>query len=75
RPVSACENAEASARGAAFLAGLATGVWNGLDEISTLLGPTTPFCQKQDPPQREAALLRWQDAVARSTLRPDALKM
>ena len=37
-PVERPKNLETTALGAAFLAGLATGVWSGLDEIAQHLG-------------------------------------
>lgn len=55
-----------SALGAAFLAGLQSGVWHELDEVATMWTPDRIFYPKK--PERETRLLYqgWQDAVRRS---------
>ena len=60
---------ETTALGAAFLAGLATGVWNSLDEIATIWKQERLFEPKIEPTLRLELLRGWQDAVRR-TLTP-----
>ena len=57
---------ETTALGAAYLAGLATGVWESLDEIKQLWVCDTTFRPNMDPAQREALLAGWERAVERS---------
>jgi glycerol kinase len=55
--------AETTAIGAAFLAGLATGVWSSTDELAA----TWRLDRRFDPgPRDDAAHLRWREAVRRS---------
>jgi glycerol kinase len=55
--------AETTALGAAFLAGLATGVWSGTDELRA----TWRLDRRFEPgPRDDAAYARWNDAVRRS---------
>lgn len=65
-PLIQCDAPEASALGAAYLAGLELGVWSGLDAIAALPRPANPL-----PPRASdaAAKLRvWQEAIYRSTV-------
>ncbi len=55
---------ETTALGAAFLAGLAVDVWDGLDEIRSLWQADETFSPKDI--DRDALYDRWQDAVRRS---------
>ena len=56
--------AETTALGAAFLAGLATGVWSSTDELAE----TWQLDQRFEPQQRDdASYRRWEEAVRRST--------
>lgn len=71
--VTMCESTEASALGAAYLAGLSTGLWGSLEEISGLLGRCTPLSVTFDEADRQRALASWRHAIARSTLRPGPL--
>jgi glycerol kinase len=67
-----CEAPEASALGAAYLAGLSLGIFPDLAAISALPRQTTPI-----PPAADDAAERlktWNDALARSTLDPAAAK-
>jgi glycerol kinase len=57
---------EASALGAAYLAGLATGIWPDIDAIAALPRSGTPVVPL--PSDAADRLLVWQDAVRRSTL-------
>ena len=67
-PVIMCETTEASALGAAYLAGLSTGVWDNLEVVSGLAGERTPLSLEMNPSVRQEALKNWQGAIARSTL-------
>ena len=61
-----CETPEASALGAAYLAGLSLGVWSNLEAIAAL-----PRARTQLLPQASDAgtrLRTWQDAIHRSTI-------
>jgi len=60
---------ETTALGAAFLAGLATGVWNSLAEVAATWGQERLFSPKMDAAQRRTMLAGWHDAVRR-TLTP-----
>ncbi|NHT75735.1 glycerol kinase [Rhizobium sp. PP-F2F-G38] len=67
-----CEAPEASALGAAYLAGLSLGIFPDLDAISALPRQTVPIAPvTNDAPER---LKTWNDAVARSTLDPATAK-
>lgn len=67
-----CEAPEASALGAAYLAGLSLGVFPDLGAISALPRQTTPIAPVgNDGAER---LKTWNDALARSTLEPATAK-
>ena len=57
---------ETTALGAAYLAGLATGVWKDLDEIRGLWACDTTFQPNMEEEQRQRMLADWDDAVGRS---------
>ena len=57
---------ETTALGAAYLAGLAAGVWKDIDEIRGLWACDTVFCPDMEDAQREKLLADWDDAVGRS---------
>lgn len=57
---------ETTALGAAYLAGLATGVWKNTDEIRALWKCDWTFEPKLEPKKREALLDGWHRAVERS---------
>ncbi len=57
---------ETTALGAAYLAGLATGVWKDLDEIRGLWACDTMFFPNMSEEQRQRMLADWDDAVGRS---------
>lgn len=67
-PVIMCETTEASALGAAYLAGLSTGVWDSLEAVSGLASERTPLSLEMTPGARQEALQNWRGAIARSTL-------
>ncbi len=54
---------ETTALGAAFLAGLAAGVWGGREEIRRAWKVDKRFAPKMKPTEREAMLARWREAV------------
>lgn len=65
-PVERPRVTETTAWGAASLAGLATGVWSGLDELAAIRAVDRRF-EPSMAPERRAALLRgWRRAVQRS---------
>ena len=65
-PVVRPEVIETTALGAAYLAGLATGFWTGLDEISELWRVDRRFEPAMQPSRREDLIGRWHQAVERS---------
>jgi glycerol kinase len=58
--------AETTALGAAYLAGLAVGYWNGTDEIARQWALQRQFDPQISPQRREAMSARWREAVRRS---------
>jgi glycerol kinase len=69
-PVQRNDTAELSAMGAAYLAGLAAGVWASTDEIAALPRSVVRFEPDMTADERERLYEGWLDAVARATLRP-----
>ncbi|KQT31300.1 glycerol kinase [Sphingomonas sp. Leaf412] len=65
-PVERPHDLETTARGAAFHAGLATGVWSGLDELSTLWARERCFEPGMAADARETLSAGWHDAVRRT---------
>ena len=68
RPVLQNASADVSALGAVYLAGLATGQWQSLDEIAQLPRPQTQFEPQMTAQDREALYAGWQMAVDRALL-------
>jgi len=66
-PVIQCEAPEASALGAAYLAGLSLGLWSDLHVIAEL--PRSSHIIDPEPVDRAVLLNTWSDALARSTSR------
>ncbi|MBX4954578.1 FGGY family carbohydrate kinase [Rhizobium lentis] len=60
-----CEAPEASALGAAYLAGLSLGMWSDLDVVAAL--PRNTEIIEPQPVDRALLLETWNDALARST--------
>jgi len=60
---------ESTGRGAAMLAGLGAGLWEGLDDVAGFIQPGARFEPKMPPADREAHLQRWADAVRRARSR------
>lgn len=69
KAVTPCHNSEASALGAAQLAGLATQFWPDLDAITVLAAHGTPYAPKTSAEENRASRDAWHAAIARSTLR------
>ena len=57
---------ETTALGAAYLAGLAVGVWQSTDQAKSNWGLDRQFKPTMDPQQRDALYRRWGQAVERS---------
>ncbi len=57
---------ETTALGAAYAAGLATGVWSGIDELRVLWAEDTRWEPTMDAADRDARLATWKKAVTRS---------
>ena len=60
------ETTEATALGAAYLAGLATGVWKDLDELRSRRKVERRFTPDMSADRRESLLAGWQQAVEHS---------
>jgi len=65
-PVCRPVGAEATARGAAYLAGLAVGVWSGLPELARIWKLEREFQPAMDPAVRKRLYTGWQKAVMRA---------
>lgn len=57
---------ETTALGAAFAAGLAVGLWSGIDEIRGLWAEDRRWTSRMPSEERQRLVGRWQQAVARS---------
>ncbi|ART83765.1 glycerol kinase [Oceanisphaera profunda] len=57
---------ETTALGAAFLAGLAVGMWQDTAQLAKLVSTAQSFTPNMEPAQREALYQGWQKAVSRS---------
>ncbi len=66
RPVVRAAVAETTALGAAFLAGLATGVWSGRGDLLGRIRAGDRFEPDMDPGERERLFARWKRAVERA---------
>jgi glycerol kinase len=64
-PVRRARMAEATALGAAMLAGLAAGVWRGSDDLAALRKEGKLFRPRMAADERARLLAGWRDAVAR----------
>ena len=69
-PVERPAHLETTAIGAAFHAGLATGVWSGLDELSRTWKAADRFEPAMEAELRTGLLAGWKDAVSRTLSRP-----
>jgi glycerol kinase len=68
-PVEVAADAETTGLGAAALAGLATGVWSGPDELRTLASPGARYEPTMAPDEVARRRADGRDAVRRATLR------
>ncbi len=66
KPVNRPKVRETTALGAAYLAGLATGVWQDIAEIKKLWSCDNSFTPDMDSSRREELLKGWRKAVGRS---------
>jgi glycerol kinase len=57
---------ETTAQGAAYLAGLASGFWNSVEEIAKTRPPSEIFTPQMDNARVQKQYAKWQDAVERS---------
>ncbi|WP_288938406.1 glycerol kinase GlpK [uncultured Sphingomonas sp.] len=64
-PVERPDDLETTARGAAFHAGLAVGLWSGLDELERLWAREACFEPAMEADHRERLVAGWQDALSR----------
>jgi glycerol kinase len=60
------EITETTALGAAFLAGLASGYWSGIDQLQEQWKVNRSFTPAGDPDSMRAVLSGWEKALARS---------
>jgi glycerol kinase len=63
-PIERVAQSESTALGAAFLAGLATGVWSNTDDLAGLASVERTFRPAMPDPARISMLNRWKAAVA-----------
>jgi glycerol kinase len=68
QPVERPETVQATALGAAYLAGLATGVWQSLDDVRDAWRSGGIFEPRLGADEREARFARWQKAVQAAKL-------
>ena len=57
---------ETTALGSAMMAGLTVGVWDNLEELSSIWRENTSFTPNYDDSSREQDISRWHKAVNRS---------
>jgi len=65
-PVERPQNVETTALGAAFLAGLAAGVWDSLDDLSRIWKQRDGFAPAMAEDRRERLVRGWRSAVAKT---------
>jgi glycerol kinase len=68
-PIERPENLETTALGAAFLAGLATGVWDSLDAVARTWKARDRFDARIDGGQRQHLIDGWRESVAKTLRR------
>ncbi|WP_298671538.1 glycerol kinase GlpK [uncultured Sphingomonas sp.] len=68
-PVERPHDLETTARGAAFHAGLAAGLWSGLDELASLWSREACFAPAMSAETRAPLIAGWRDALRRTLLR------
>ena len=69
-PVLRSSSPDVSALGAGFMAGLATGIWSGLDEIAALPREFDRFEARMTDSRRDELHFGWQAAIARARYQP-----
>ena len=69
RPINPGKDTELSALGAAYLAGMATGFWSGVDEVACLPSHGTEIIPQPDAGDRNETVNNWRNSIARTTLR------
>jgi glycerol kinase len=65
-PVVRPQNTETTAAGAAYLAGLATGFWSGVDEVAQSWQAERTFEPRMNQSERESLIEGWTRAVSRA---------
>ena len=65
RPVSRPETVETTALGAAMLAGLATGFWNGTEELANSWKEERCFEPQAEDGWRQTVLEQWREAIVK----------
>ncbi|MDO6415212.1 glycerol kinase GlpK [Sphingomonas sp. BIUV-7] len=65
-PVERPDDLETTARGAAFHAGLAVGLWSGLDELEAIWSRDACFEPDMPDDKRSRLIAGWQDALGRT---------
>ncbi len=65
-PVERPQNLETTALGVAFFAGLATGVWNDIEELSRIWKQLDCFAPRMDSDQRQRLVDGWNAALAKT---------
>jgi glycerol kinase len=68
-PIARPQNLETTALGAAFLAGLRTGVWDSLDELAATWHHRDCFMPQIDRQRRDQLIAGWRAAVSRTLAR------
>lgn len=71
-PVERPRELETTALGAAFLAGLAVGVWRDLDAIAATYSTAATFTPRMAAARRAGLIAGWREAVARTIATPAA---
>lgn len=66
RPIDRPQMVETTAFGAAFLAGLATGVWDSIDEIGRIRRPDRVFMPQMDEELANSYYQTWKRALVRA---------
>jgi glycerol kinase len=66
-PVVRPANTETTAAGAAYLAGLATGFWSGIDELKQLWKRERTFEPRMSDSERERLIEGWGRAIGRAS--------
>ncbi|QKS01693.1 glycerol kinase GlpK [Sphingomonas sp. CL5.1] len=68
-PVERPDDLETTARGAAFHAGLAVGLWSGLEELAAIWSREAVFMPDMPEEKRAPLIAGWRDALRRTLLR------